>query len=353
MKASNSLTRGGNGGDDKKQFSAVITGAGAQKLIRASLRDERAAARFTGTLINVVKASEQLQNCDAGTVISCALRGEGMGLTYGHGYYVVPFKTSATFIVGFKGYIQLALATGLYADIDCIDVKESERKGRDPRTGKPIVDMSVYDTDEERDKHPTVGYKAYFLLKDGFYREEYWTIDELLKHADRYSKAFSLETYRKWQAGKTLTADEQRAVDNGPWYTSTDRMMRKTALRSLLNSGYAPLSNELKSLFDREPEGGDGVIPDLDLGMDATPSVTVDDTTGEVIDVTPPETPQDAPVAAAANDAGTDKPEAENPPERKKTASKRTTIRVIDPIEDEADSFDRDDYERSFFGEDG
>lgn len=351
MRATNSLSPAKQ---EKKSFSAVITGEGAQKLIRASLRDDNAAKRFTGTLISVVNASEQLRECDAGTVISCALRGEGMGLTYGHGYYVIPFKTSATFIVGFKGYIQLALATGMYADLDCIDVRAGERKGRDPRTGKPVVDMSVYDTDEERDKHPVVGYKAYFLLKDGYYREEYWTIEELLKHADRYSKAFSLETYRKWQNGETLTADEKRAVDNGPWYTSTDRMMRKTVLRSLLNSGYAPISNELKSLFDREPVSGDGVIPDMNLGIDIEPQVTVDASTGEVID---------APVAAEVP-KNTEEIAAEPPKSVKATNTakeekhhtqrqnrRRMEDAVIDAeiVDDETDyNFD---YEASFFGE--
>ncbi len=300
MKVSNTLAPSSK--KEKKPFSAIITGEGAQKLIRASLKDDNAAKRFTGTLISVVNSSEQLRNCDAGTIISCALRGEGMGLTYGHGYYVVPFGQSATFITGFKGYIQLALATGMYADIDCIDVREGERKGRDKRTGKPIIDMSIYDTDEERSNHPIIGYKAYFELKDGYYREEYWTVDELLHHADRYSKAFSLETYKKWQNGENLTADERRAVDNGPWYQSTDRMMRKTALRSLLNSGYAPLSNELKSLFEKEPESGDGVIPDL--GDDIVPDYTVVESTGEVIDYAEPQenAPQEETEAVPSED---------------------------------------------------
>lgn len=251
MKASNSIVKKA---PEKKPFSAVISGDGAQKLIRTALRSEKAAARFTGTLISVVNASEQLRECDAGSVISAALRGEGMGLTYGHGYYVVPYGQTATFIVGYKGYIQLALATGLYADVDCVEVREGERRGRDKRTGRPVVDMSVYDSDEERERHPIIGYKAYILLKDGYYREEYWTLDAVLRHADRYSKAFSLETWQKWQNGEVLDKSEQRAVENGPWYTSTDRMARKTVLKSLLNSGYAPLSNEMRTLFESDAE---------------------------------------------------------------------------------------------------
>lgn len=284
MKAQNSIVAQ-NG--VKKTFSQVISGEGAQKLIRSSLRDEASVKRFTGTLISVVNASEQLRQCDAGSIISAALRGEGAGLTYGHGYYVVPYGKNATYIMSYKGYIQLALATGMYADIDCVDVRDGERKGRDKRTGKPLVDLSVYETDEEREQHPIVGYKAYFELKDGYFREEYWTIDELLRHADRYSKAFSRELYLKWKRGERLTRDEQYTIENGsPWYTSTDRMMRKTVLRSLLNSGYAPLSNEVKSIFDHESESGEGDVSDI---ADVIPAdFSVEEETGEIVEAEAP-----------------------------------------------------------------
>lgn len=290
MKASNSLAP--NKQSDKPKFSAIISGEGAQKLIRASLKDEGAVKRFTGTLISVVNASEQLQNCDAGSIISAALRGEGAGLIYGQGYYVVPYGKTATYLTSYKGWIQLAIATGLYSDIDVLEVREGERKGRDPRTGKPIIDMSVYDTDEEREQHEIIGVKAYFILKDGLYREEYWTINEILRHADRYSQAFDLELYTKWQSGAELTQNEAYKVQNGsPWYNNFMRMAKKTVLKSLLTSGFAPLSNEVKSMLKSEPESGEAIIPDL--GEIAMPDYSVIESTGEVIE---PENP--APLAA-------------------------------------------------------
>lgn len=345
MKATNSLVPEK---EEKKPFSAVITGKGAQKLIRASLKDEAAVRRFTGTLISVVNGSEQLRNCDAGTIISCALRGEGAGLNYGHGYYVVPYGSTATYILSYKGIIQLALATGLYADIDCIDVREGEHRGRDKRTGKPIIDMSVYETDEEREQHPIIGYKAYFELKDGFYKEEYWTLDQLLKHADRYSKAFSSELYHRWQSGGELTQHEVRTVESGsPWFTSTDRMMRKTVLKSLLNSGYAPLSNEVKSALNQEPESGEGVIPDIgDLGVDVVPEYTVVESTGEVIDA-----PQDAPEPPESDSepqATNDTPKAEKPQRAEKRGRRAQNPKPVD-VEMGADDMDAIE---SFFGDD-
>ena len=306
MKAANTLVA-----KEKQTFSAVISGDGAQKLIRASLKDDGAVKRFTGTLISVVNASDQLKQCEPGSIISAALRGEGAGLIYGQGYYVVPFGKSAGYITSYKGWIQLAIATGLYADIDCIEVREGERKGRDKRTGKPIVDMSTYDTDEEREKHPVIGVKAYFELKDGYYREEYWTMGEILRHADRYSQAFSVDLYNKWQSGKSLTKDEAYTVANGsPWYTNTMRMAKKTVLKSLLTSGFAPLSNEVKSLLKNETESGEAVLPDF--GEVAMPDYSVVESTGEVIEAA--ESVEEAPKPA----------DTEKKPKARQKAKERT-----------------------------
>lgn len=334
MKAANTLVK-----TEKKSFSAVISGEGAQKLIRASLRDDGSVKRFTGTLISAVNASEQLKNCDPGSIISAALRGEGAGLIYGQGYYVVPYGQSATYITSYKGWIQLAIASGLYADIDVLDVREGERKGRDPRTGKPVIDMSVYDTDEEREQHRIIGVKAYFILKDGYFREEYWTMGEILRHADRYSQAFSLELYEKWQSGKELTKDEQYKVQSGsPWYTNTMRMAKKTVLKSLLTSGFAPLSNEVKSMLDAEPNSGEAVIPDF--GGDIIPDYTVDESTGEVVETEKtPQDAQEAPQETPEPDGGAD---TQDKPKRGRPAKSR-----LQDIEDGADA----DAIDSFFGD--
>ena len=139
---------------------------------------------------------------------------------------------------------------------------------------------------------------------------------EILRHADRYSQAFSLELYEKWQSGKELTKDERYKVENGtPWYNNTIRMAKKTVLKSLLTSGFAPLSNEVKTLLNSEKESGEAVIPDL--GGDIIPEYTVDDETGEVIDAEiateAAETPQEPPKEEKAKDTH-DKPKRGRPP---------------------------------------
>ena len=59
-------------------------------------------------------------------------------------------------------------------------------------------------------------------------------------------------------------------------------MAKKTVLKALLTSGFAPLSNEVKSLLKDETESGEAVLPDL--GEVAMPDYSVVESTGEVIE---------------------------------------------------------------------
>lgn len=310
----------------KQTFSIVITSPGVQQMISRALKNERMAARFTSTLISAVSASEQLKACDPGTIIAAGLRGEGMGLIYGHGYYIVPYGSVAQFNLGYKGYIQLAMSTGFYEDIDCIEVREGEREGRDARTGKPIINLAKYETDEERDSHKIIGYYAYYKLNTGSFRMEYWPMDKLLRHADRYSPAFKLEKYNALINGE-LDAKEQAKLLNGtPWYDvngGQDRMCRKTVLRSLLNSGYAPLSNEVRSYLNEDSDNG--VVGDMPATQteQAIPvtNFTVNEENHGHAEETAAEPPTSAAVSEDAPSEGKDTSPAEKRTRRKETAN--------------------------------
>lgn len=277
MNATNRLTPSA----PKQTFSSAITSNAMQELIRKSLKDPKAVARFTSTLIQAVNSSDQLKECDPGSVVAAALRGEGMGLILNIHYHLVPFGRMCNFIISYKGYIALALATKQYHDIDCLDIREGEYMGRDSRTGKPKFDFNVYSTDEEREAAQVIGYYAYFELKDGMFRPEFWSMNKLLFHADRYSQAFDLEKFKKFTSGEMTKEEEEKMRKSSPWNDigyGQDKMCRKTVLRSLLNSGYAPLSNEIRYAMENDSE--DGVIPDM-------PIINVDRATGEVTGAVP------------------------------------------------------------------
>ncbi|MEE0968309.1 MAG: hypothetical protein U0M06_02915, partial [Clostridia bacterium] len=80
MKATNQIVPNKTNNGEKKGFSALINSDASRKMIDKSIGDPQRAASFVSTLISVVNANEKLRECDAGSIISAALRGEvGMG----------------------------------------------------------------------------------------------------------------------------------------------------------------------------------------------------------------------------------------------------------------------------------
>lgn len=252
-------------GNNKPTFSKAIMSDSIQNLIKKSVPDSRSAARLTGTLVSVVATNPQLQNCTPATVIAAAVHGEGMGLAIGQGFYIVPYGNTAKFMLGYKGMLQLAIATGLFADIDCVAVREGEIVGRDPKTKRHIFDFSRY-TEEEESEHEIIGYMAYAELKDGFYRYEYISMKELLRRADRFSAAFSIDRYNKLIEGKLSAAEAEKLKKSSPWYDiggNQETMCKKTVLRSLLTSGYLPIASDtLTQALKEDAADDEGIILD-------------------------------------------------------------------------------------------
>lgn len=294
MKATNSIIKR----DKQQSFSSAITGAALQNLIRKSVPNASAAARFTGSLISAVAATPALQKCNPATVVAAALRGEGMGLTLGREYHLVPFADSCAYVIGYKGLLSLLIASGEVADCDCIEVREGEFIGRDPRTKRPKFDFSVYETDEEAEKHEIIGYYFYVELKSGYFRAEYMRIGEILDHAQRYSKTFDRAKYDAIYNGLgELTPQEiEKIKSSSPWYSATETMMKKTVIRKLLNSGYIKLANSaaIDEALAYDNSAEDGLIPDAILSVDASTGEVVE---AEAVDVA--DAPQEADSAHA------------------------------------------------------
>ena len=283
MKATNALTSQGQG-KEKQTFSVAVTGEGLQNLIKKSVATPEAAARFTGTLISAVAASPQLQACKPATVVAAALRGEGMGLSLGREYHLIPFGESCAYVIGYKGLIALCLAGNDVADMDCIEVREGEYIGRDKRTKRPKFDFSVYETDDEAAMHPVIGYYAYVEFVSGRFRFEYMTVNEILDHAARYSKAFDIDKWRKLQNGELSPQEAEKLKSGSPYYSAPETMFKKTVIRKLLNSGYVRLANSaaVRDAISYDTSIENGIVAS-DFGS-TTP--TVDEDTGEVIDAT-------------------------------------------------------------------
>lgn len=302
----------GSRGNESAKFSVAIRGDAMQDLIRKSVRDEDSAKRFTGTLISAVSGSEQLKNCNPASIVAAALRGEGAGLMLGQGYYIVPYGDTAVYQIGYKGLIQLALSGGDVADMDVVEVRDGEYIGRNRKTKRPEFDFSKYATDEEAALHPVIGYYAYVEKKDGYFRAEYMSLNDILNHAAAYSKSFSKETYLRMVSG-AMDADElKRTRKSSPYYSEPETMFKKTVMRRLLNSGYvflAASTNISKAMADDYAAEADAdAVASFDV-------VDVDSETGEIHSESVQVIPEDKDEPEASSDAAekkTRKPKAQN-----------------------------------------
>lgn len=247
----------------KQSFSSIINGDSVKTMINKSLGDPRRAASFVSTLISTVAASPQLSSCNPNSIISSALKGEGMNLSIALGQYsIVPYGDTANFQISYKGLSQLATRSGQYKDFGVYDVREGEYKGRDMRTRQPIIDWME---DDEREAIPLAGFYGFYELQNGFFKSIYWSHEKILNHADRYSKAFSKEKYENMVNGKISQQDAKGLKSGSPWYDDPlseahMKMCKKTVLIQMLSDGVAPLSLDMQTAFTNESavekEGG-------------------------------------------------------------------------------------------------
>lgn len=268
------------------------------------------APRFMSSIVSAVNVNPALKECTNASILSSALLGEALKLSpspqLGQ-YYMVPFNDKekgkvAQFILGYKGYIQLALRSGQYKKLNVLAIKEGELIHYDPLNED--IDVRLIEDEIERENTPTVGYYAFFEYLNGFRKTMYWSKARMISHADKYSAAFSKNggrfgrngqynrvSFADYEAGNYDKKDEW--MYSSFWYKDFDAMAYKTMLRQLI-SKWGIMSIDLVSAFESDYtiEGDDG----------SRVFIETDDVTAEMT----PETPSEPePVIVPTEDAGT------------------------------------------------
>lgn len=221
-------------------FSMKINSTAYQNAIQNTLQDPQRCMRFTSALTSAVANQPELQECDASTTLSAALLGESLNLSpspqLGQ-YYLVPFndrkrgRKVATFVLGYKGMIQLAIRSGQYKDLGAAAIKEGELVSYNPITEHAELDPIM--DPEDRAKAKTAGYYAWFETVNGFKKTIYWTREQMEAHAEKYSAGY--------RAHKGYTF----------WEKDFDGMAKKTMLRQLI-SKWGIMSIEMQTAYTND-----------------------------------------------------------------------------------------------------
>lgn len=214
-----------------QKFNAMLENTRTQEYLTNVLGDKK--QTFVSNMVALVASNKALSECDPSTTMFACLKATALGLPLDPALgmaWVIPFKdtknniTVATFQVGARAWVQLALRTGMYQNINVRDVREGEIIDEDFVSGNKVFRKLP---DDVRLATPIVGYVAMFKLTNGFEKQLYMSVAELEAHAKRYS-----QTYRK---GYGLWADNEMKP----------AMYEKTILKRLL-SKYGVLSVEMQ-----------------------------------------------------------------------------------------------------------
>lgn len=192
---------------------------------------------FMGSLMTLVGGDNYLSQAEPMTIIASALKAATMDLPIDKnlGYaYVVPFNRSekvgnkwvkhneAQFILGYKGYIQLAQRSGQYKALNALAIYDGQLIDWNPLTEEFTFDYKSKVSDE------VIGYVGFFELLNGFKKTVYWTKQEIESHRIKNAKGYDKEKL------------------SGAWVDNYDSMAIKTVLRNML-SKWGLLSVEMQS----------------------------------------------------------------------------------------------------------
>lgn len=187
---------------------------------------DKGAGAFVTSILSLVKSTPQLAAADPKTVISAAMTAATLKLPINPNLgfaYIVPYKDTATFQMGYKGYIQLAMRTGQYKTINASVVYEGQIEDVDFVTGEIIRGKKKSDK--------VVGYVAYFELINGFSKMVYMSHEDMMRHALTYSQAYK--------------GDKKYGKTNSVWSTNFEAMGLKTVLKQLI-SKYGIMSIDMQ-----------------------------------------------------------------------------------------------------------
>ena len=182
------------------------------------------AAGFLSSLLTLTNNNKLLANADPRSVLAAAATAASLDLPINPSLgkaWVVPYKGAAQFQLGYKGLIELAQRSGKMKFITMLPVYEGEIRDWNKFTESYTPGEKLSDN--------VVGYYAAFELLNGFKKAAYWTKDDVIRHAKRFSKAFG----------------------SGPWQTDFDAMACKTVLLSIMKI-YAPLSIEMQQAVEAD-----------------------------------------------------------------------------------------------------
>ena len=223
--------------------------------------------RFTRMVLSAISTNQKLGSCTPSSFLGAMMSAAQLGLepnTPLGQAYILPYQNKgvleAQFQLGYKGLIDLAYRSGEVELVQAHIVYANDdfkcEYGLEPKLTHIPAD---------RDRGEPIKVYAMFKTKSGGYGFEVMSMDDVRKHAEKYSKAYS--------------------TSFSPWKTNFEEMAKKTVLKKCLK--YAPLKSDFVRGVIQDESIKNEVAEDMyDVPNNVITAefTEIDDTTGEVIE---------------------------------------------------------------------
>ena len=219
--------------------------------IKKALPSALTPERFTRMVLSALSTTPKLGACTPKSFLGAMMAAAQLGLepnTPLGQAYLIPYKNKGVdevqFQIGYKGLIDLAYRSGEVELVQAHVVYANDEfeceYGLNPKlVHKPAAS----------DRGEPIKVYALFKTKSGGYGYEIMSMDDVRRHAEKYSKAY--------------------AYGSSPWQSNFEEMAKKTVLKRVLK--YAPL----KSDFVRGVVQDETIKTEISEDMYATPDNTV------------------------------------------------------------------------------
>lgn len=180
--------------------------------------------RFTRMVLSALSVNPKLAACTPKSFLAAMMSAAQLGLepnTPLGQAYLIPFRNKGVdevqFQLGYKGMIDLAYRSGEVEVVQAQVVYEND--GFECEYG---LEPKLKHTPADSDRGEPVKVYAVFKTKSGGYGFEVMSMEDVRKHAQKYSKAYG--------------------TGYSPWSTNFEEMAKKTVLKKVLK--YAPLKSD-------------------------------------------------------------------------------------------------------------
>lgn len=216
---------------EKLTITQVLGGDTFKKQVAMALPKHVTADRFARFALTAMRRTPKLLECSQESVLNCMMQLSQFGLEPdGRRAHLIPYKQECTLIIDYKGYVELAIRSGLVSTIHADVVRRGDIFEYSLGKITKHVPWFLRD-DDKKPKHEGEIYAVYAMCenKDGTSASAVMSKDEIEKIRKR-----------------------SRAGGNGPWVTDWEEMAKKSAFRRL--SKWLVLSPEFRDAVQFEEE---------------------------------------------------------------------------------------------------